>query len=153
MRLVANGQTSRSLLLLQNQPLRGVRVTMPRHLLYPLPLDAPSVPAVTYRGSSATAANSCPRSCSSRRTLVSISHGFTPARRTLVSIAHGCTPAERLSAVVASPVAVPLPKILTAPMVFPPRRRLLHLRPPRSWRLLGSALAASRCPLCCSSHR
>ena len=36
------------LLLLHNQPLRGVRVTIPRDFMYPLLLNAPRVPAVSY---------------------------------------------------------------------------------------------------------
>ena len=47
MRLLADcADVSPSLLLLRNQPRRGVRVTMPRDLMYPFPLDALRVPAV-----------------------------------------------------------------------------------------------------------
>ena len=68
----------------------------------PLPLDALRVHAVAYCGA-ATAANSCPRPCSSRRTLVSVTPGYAPA--------------ERLWS--------PLPAV-----GLPPRLRLPHLLPP-----------------------
>ena len=112
------------MLLLHNQPLRGVRVTMPRNFRCPLPPDAPGVPVVTYRGALSTAVNSCPRSCSSRRTLVSISHGYTPAE--------GLRPPLLKAVKLLLRLLLPLLRsVLTAPtVVLPQRLRLPHLLPP-----------------------
>ena len=74
------------LLLLHNQPLRGVRVTMPRDFMYPLLLNAPRVPAVIR----------LPRglSCCCRKLPA---HDHAPVVGVLVfSTAHGYTPAEGL---------------------------------------------------------
>ena len=73
------------LLLLHNQPLRGVRVTMLRDFMYPLLLNAPRVPAVVL----------LPRGFSCCCKLPA--HAHAPVVGLLVfSIAHGYTPAEGL---------------------------------------------------------
>ena len=101
---------SSSLLLLHNQPLRGVRMTMPRDLMYPLPLNALRVPGVIL----------LPRAfcycCKLLPTIMLQPLEFVlhcprlySRRMILISIAHGSIPTEGLLAV-ASPVAAPLPK-------------------------------------------
>ena len=125
MRLLAEwADVAPLLLLLHNQPLRGVRVTMPRDFRFPLPPDAPGVLVVTYRGALSTAVNSCPRSCPSRKTLVSISHGYIPPE--------GLRPPLLTAVKLLLRLLLPcLRPVLTAPtVVLPPRLRPPHLLPP-----------------------